>query len=472
MQKNVCSKTLLILMLFPAISGVALAAPGSSPQPLMNEAETLAMDAKNYAASYNVSTDEAMRRLLIMHGTGEQLTGLQESYGNKLSGIYFDNTQNFGLNIKIKGGYSQPKFTRLEKKPVLNIRKLKSINPEERKLVRSANNLTETEVEAAYTILEKGASSPVTVTYNAPNTKKERNNSIFGHQHLAKKRFPAIEMVLDDEQTGNVLVYVNSLKAVQQGELEKIFKTKVDLIEIPGGIQATKTRGGSWLVKSSDLSNYCMTAFTAKRISTGELGVITAGHCIKADTPLSYKDKDGTQYAISPVSGMYINDTSMDLAFMKAGTTTAQQAVPQFYADSTSTPRALTGKRYRASTDVKTSTVKGSYICHLGQTSNTNSALVQSCGEVTSITGANHNGGNTYVVVSNTQSGAGTDHTSGLGTLRCVPGDSGGPWFALNVAFGVQSACSWKDADKTIARTVIYTSVDFLADIGAQLVYQ
>ncbi|WP_228133092.1 S1 family peptidase [Alkanindiges illinoisensis] len=68
--------------------------------------------------------------------------------------------------------------------------------------------------------------------------------------------------------------------------------------------------------------------------------------------------------------------------------------------------------------------------------------------------------------------GAGTVNTSVLGTLRCVPGDSGGSWFALNVAFGVQSACSWKDADKTIARTVIYTSVDFLADIGAQLVYQ
>ncbi len=98
---------------------------------------------------------------------------------------------------------------------------------------------------------------------------------------------------------------------------------------------------------------------------------------------------------------------------------------------------------------------------------------MQSCGEVISITGANHHpGGTTYVVVSNTQSGAGTNHTSGLGTLRCFRGDSGGPWFALNVAFGIQSACSWKDAGETVTNTVIYTSVDYLADIGAQLVYQ
>ncbi|KQE06144.1 hypothetical protein APD35_14255 [Acinetobacter pittii] len=62
--------------------------------------------------------------------------------------------------------------------------------------------------------------------------------------------------------------------------------------------------------------------------------------------------------------------------------------------------------------------------------------------------------------------------TSGLGTLRCFRGDSGGPWFALNVAFGIQSACSWKDAGETVTNTVIYTSVDYLADIGAQLVYQ
>lgn len=212
-----------------------------------------------------------------------------------------------------------------------------------------------------------------------------------------------------------------------------------------------------------------------KRISTGELGVITAGHCIDPNVPLNYKDKDkdGTQYAISPVAGMYRDDTGMDLAFMKAGTTTTQQAVPEFYADATSPARALTGKRNRTSTAVKSGTVKGSYVCHLGQTSPTNPALMQSCGEVISITGANHHpGGNTYVVVTNTQSGAGTNHTSGLGTLRCVRGDSGGPWFALNVAFGIQSACSWKDTGETITNTVIYTSVDYLADIGAQLVYQ
>ncbi|WP_228704164.1 S1 family peptidase [Acinetobacter gyllenbergii] len=305
----------------------------------------------------------------------------------------------------------------------------------------------------------------------ATNTKQQRVNQLKQSFSAIKQAYPTVEMIVDDEQNAKALIYVKSLKQIDQLALEKLLNMQVELSEIPTGIQPTKTRGGSWLVNNSG-SNHCMTGFTAKRNSTGELGVITAGHCINSSTPLNYKDKDGTQYAISPVTGMYRNDTAMDLAFMKAGSTTAQQAVPEFYADTTSPARALTGKRNRTSTVVKSGTVKGSYVCHLGQTSPTNSALIQSCGEVISITGANHNGGNTYIVVSNTQSGAGTNHTSGLGTLRCVRGDSGGPWFALNTAFGIQSSCSWKDSGETITNTVVYTSVDYLNDLGAQLVYQ
>lgn len=60
----------------------------------------------------------------------------------------------------------------------------------------------------------------------------------------------------------------------------------------------------------------------------------------------------------------------------------------------------------------------------------------------------------------------------GVGKLRCVRGDSASPWFTLNVAFGIALACSWMEQTETVTRTVIYTSEDSLADIGAQLVYQ
>jgi hypothetical protein len=55
--------------------------------------------------------------------------------------------------------------------------------------------------------------------------------------------------------------------------------------------------------------------------------------------------------------------------------------------------------------------------------------------------------------------------------LRCVRGDSGGPFFAYTTAYGVQSACAWNDAAETITRIVVYTSVDYAASLGATLVY-
>nr|WP_174506103.1 hypothetical protein [Acinetobacter sp. Marseille-Q1620] len=472
-HKNTKLQKLLSVIVLSTASSISLAATDNSiaPKPLMNVAETLAFDAKHYAASYGVSLDEAMRRLLIMHGTNEQIAQINENFKNQISGIYFDNGADFGLKVKVTGNNNSLKSFKLERKSDVKISKLKNINLQERSSVRKLANLTETEIESAYRVIEKGVSAPITMIQGATNTRQQRINNINQLYSIAKRTFPTIEMIVDDEQTGNASVYVKSLKQVDKNALEKLLNVKIQLSETPTGIQQTKTRGGSWLV-NNDGANHCMTGFTAKRISTGELGVITAGHCINSLIPLNYKDKDGTQYAISPISGMYRNDATMDLAFMKAGTSTAQQAVPQFYADTTSPARSLTGKRNRTSTVAKSGTVKGSYVCHLGQTSPTNSTLIQSCGEVTSITGANAKGGNTSVVVTNTQSGAGTNHTSGLGTLRCVRGDSGGPWFALNVAFGIQSACLWKDSAETITDIVVYTSVDYLSDLGAQLVYQ
>jgi len=52
-----------------------------------------------------------------------------------------------------------------------------------------------------------------------------------------------------------------------------------------------------------------------------------------------------------------------------------------------------------------------------------------------------------------------------------VGGDSGGPWFAYTTAYGIQSACGWKDTSKTITQVVVYTSVDYLRNIGVTLVF-
>ncbi len=74
-------------------------------------------------------------------------------------------------------------------------------------------------------------------------------------------------------------------------------------------------------------------------------------------------------------------------------------------------------------------------------------------------------------MVRNTQSGAGTVQSTGTGTLRCFQGDSGGPVFAGTIAFGVLSSCGWAVALNTDpARYMLYTSTDFFATLGVDII--
>ncbi|MET1112409.1 MAG: hypothetical protein ABWX67_12880, partial [Allosphingosinicella sp.] len=181
-------------------------------------------------------------------------------------------------------------------------------------------------------------------------------------------------------------------------------------------------------------------------------------------------------------SGTVNNGTTMDLMFL-SGTPTA---VAQFYYDNSGYVRSVTGTRSRASTTdgngtyTAASTVPGSFICHLGQKTLGSSIKAQSCGEVISVDGNRSTGamtGGNYVIVRNTQSGAGTIRTSGTGTLICFEGDSGGPVFANTIAYGVTSACLWANnatsspADGT-ALYLMYTSVDYFSSIGVSILVQ
>jgi hypothetical protein len=171
--------------------------------------------------------------------------------------------------------------------------------------------------------------------------------------------------------------------------------------------------------------------------------------------------------------------TAGDLMFLSGAPT----AVAEFYADGIGPVRPVTGTRSRANTTAGNGTMTtagtttGSFVCHLGQQTLGSSNVVQSCGEVVSTaattTTATQSGGaftgGSYVLVRNTQSGAGTLSTTGTGTLLCFQGDSGGPWFAGTTAFGVMSSCGWKDRINGTAQWAVYTSVDAFSSIGVTI---
>lgn len=455
-----------LVNLLAATASTLLFAPafGQAAEPeVLSADEALAIDAKHYAASYGVSVEEAAERLLIMHESGEQIAQIAQRYRDRLSGIYFDSSGSFGLAVRVTGN-QVPTNERLVRRPSTLPTRASGRVPGG---LAQRLGLTEGDIDAARSAMGREISREVRYGAQARNTRRQRV-ALQDQARAALLVDPQIEMIADDERTGQAIIYVLKADDPTRAKVAAALGDEFRMVEIPTGIVATHSRGGSKLRKRSDNGLWCMTAFPVKKNFASIYGAVTAGHCLDGAPPLKHADKaDGNVYDVTSEPN-WRNDSSFDLGWVSAG----HHVTNQFYADSGTAARTITSYANRLyDTRVKSTTVTGSYICHLGQTSKTNETLVQSCGEVTSVSGGSQLGGNTFVVVSNTQSGPGTTRTSGLGTLRCVRGDSGGPWFANTVAYGVQSGCSWTDSTETTAVIVVYSSVDFISQLDVQIQY-
>jgi hypothetical protein len=256
-------------------------------------------------------------------------------------------------------------------------------------------------------------------------------------------------------------------------------------------------RGGSKLYRystdTSSSSRVCMTAFGARSNTLNNsagadmTGMITAAHC--PASPFVIAD-DGRNKPLTTPAG-HASDTrggsnQTDIRFVYAAGGDPV-GLGTFYYDGTTNLRAVAGTQSRAGTAVGggdwttvSGTAQGSYICHLGQTSYGSTTSMQSCGEVISVNAAQGAGGTwasqsggSFVMVRNTSTGKGSVlGPTGTGTLRCYQGDSGGPWFAGTIAYGVMSSCAWENGVTNSNRALfsIYTSTDFLSMAGASII--
>lgn len=126
---------------------------------------------------------------------------------------------------------------------------------------------------------------------------------------------------------------------------------------------------------------------------------------------------------------------------------------PEFYADSSTTARVLTGRRYRSST------AAGNNVCHRGITTGYSCGYVDQTNYRPTYSGAcgSVSCDAVWVIVS------GAD-------LACYPGDSGGPVFASQTAFGLLKGTSSNGTARGQCNFFIYMSTDFLLS-GTSLLY-
>jgi hypothetical protein len=445
---------------------------------VLDTAEAIAVDAKFYAEAYGVSQEEAVKRLSIMFDIGAEADVAESEEGDDFAGSYFDNSASqFALVVRTKKANKPDRI--LKRKARVEARRdpaAKAKRRAERRAMRAKFKLTDSEVEQAEDILGQDVQVPLKFKGSAANSVRVLQAAIDASaQSFAA--IPGFQTTFVDSKTGEVVVMVDGKSPdVASAETAKFLKVPYRIELVPGGFVQNALRGGQVNTTPNFPQRWCMTAFAARHNTTGKKGVVTAGHCKTTET-ISLKDGT-TNYAMT--QGAPLDSTTAgDLMFL-SGT---PDAVAEFYADGIGVVRAVTGTRSRVSTTVSNGTVTtpgttiGSYVCHLGQQTAGSSTMVQSCGEVISTTarGPKTKGlspdqmlaGGSFVIVRNTQSGAGTVKTSGTGTLRSFPGDSGGPWFANTLAFGVHSgAAQWADGTTAYA---VYTSVDAFPSIGVTI---
>ena len=489
MKSKIFQVSLLAASVF-AVSNIAKAETNQSDvveNIQLDEAEMLTLDAKQYAASYDVSLEEAMRRLVIMYDLKDQVETVANEEGENYAGSYFDNEGQFGLVVRTT---SERKADRKLTRQANRTERKADRKAEARKLRREARRATrrnlklnDADIEKAEDIIASDITLDVKYKVSAKKSLRQARKYLKDNS-TALSQIPGVIRAHIDQKNGDIVFFVDSTNEEEQkNAINKIIDVPFRVENIPGGFQFTAVRGGQSL--ESGNSRFCTTGFAARRIRDNVKGFVIAGHCAGYKSSYITKDSTGASITLTVDAATVLNPEAnpsldKDLSFYTASTADQAKINGEFYAD-VNLPRRVTSSVGKSGLDVSNGnedgikgTTVGSYLCHFGQTALGSPGYRQSCGEVVSTTGTPLSGsraiGN-YVILRNTQFGKGSIRTSGDGTLSCFVGDSGGPVFANNTAYGIVSACGWSGArNYSPARYLAYTSIENISALGVTLV--
>lgn len=421
MRKIMCS---LVAVFAVGVGGELLRAqkPATLPGPQKEDPapraqtveEAIATDAAAYARNEEASQEEAVRRLRMQRDLGDIIDRLRTAHKARLAGIVVEHEPVYRLRVRLTG--DQP--------------------------VQAQN------------VPAGGSQLPVTFEIGAQATLDAMVASIRGNMAGVKRHYPNLAGIGTDESTGEVVVRVVAEDAEAQAAARAKLPQVQTLLAVPVRVEFARAypklsdvRGGSHVSPPS--GSYCTSGFVVKNTS-GTTGVLTAGHC---ENSLTYYNPNWTSIALTYVTGSQYLDADQDVQVH----TSAYTERPEFYYDDAKQyTRTLTGRRYRSST------AYGDNVCHRGERTGYSCGYVQQ----TNYAPVNPNepllcGGVGCAPVFIRVSGA---------NLKCYGGDSGGPWFASTVAFGVHMADESYGPAVGDCHSAIYMSTDTISS-GWSLLY-
>ena len=381
--------------------------------PLQTADQSIAIDAQWYARDQGVSQEEAVRRLRIQRDMGPLIEQLRSLHQLRLAGVVVDHKPGYRLRIRLTGDLPVP----------------------------------------SQTLAVGGSQLPVVFETGAKATHQALISALAANLPALATMFPTLDGVGIDQSTSEIVLTVYAADAAAAAAATGKLSQAQSLLGQPSRIETTDVReqlldvrGGSRLSQSGGTGN-CTSGFVVKN-TAGTTGVATAGHC---EGITLYYNPNGTTISIPIVASSEVVDADQDVEVH----TSSYVERPEFYADTMTTARVLTGRRYRSSTAYNDN------VCHRGITTGYSCGYVQQTDYAPNPTDPTFCGGvacaAVYVRVTGSQ-------------LACAGGDSGGSVFASTVAFGLLKTGAYSGTAPGQCTRMTYMSTDTLSS-GWSLLY-
>ncbi|AKE72139.1 TPA: hypothetical protein L6A07_33595 [Pseudomonas aeruginosa] len=382
----------------------------NQPGQMLTTEQAFEAEILEVAKAQRVSPNQARSILNIEAQSGEIVAAIRERYKNRLAGIFIEhNAEGHRLVVRLKGAELVPKQSHQFGDDVLIVDFQPGATHTVNELVAALNTVTQGDVAAS---------------------------------------IPGAHGGYVDERTGELVIEVNPNSEAGKGSAAVVAREMVQkLVGVPVRIEKGEAAEIQAVFGSGTLGNGCTAGFTVNHAASGLQGVLTAGHCQTASGSDTYSGIDGATATLEQKG--WVQNAKTDLLWYKG--TTEEKFGPWFYADAW---RQVTGRRTQAATAV------GASFCHYGKTSGYSCGVIKTVyGNPGSICGAPNESNPCNASFVGVE---GTD-------LRCLGGDSGGPWFtAATLAAGIHFA-----GPKSGVGRCWYSSTDYAySDLGLNLLYK
>jgi streptogrisin C len=378
--------------------GLALITPPAAAQPVQSRAEALAEDAGQYAAHYAVSADEALRRLRAQQASVTATDKIAQEFASRLAGISIEHSPEYRIVVLLTGS-----------EPVAD---------------RSA------------------AGVPIVFRTGAKATHDQAIAALRRHLIDFRSELPGARGAGYDQRTGEVVLLVRNADAQRFGidsiraRAEQVSGVPVRVVindlnesNMAGVVDGAIVGGGRVEGLTDGHRHRCTAGFV---VTDGTRDAIaTAAHC---PDELLFRDavRDNLPLAFAGSWGLAYQDVQINLS--------PEALEPLFYADrNAGSLRTLVSWRNRASTRA------GDFLCHWGESSH------YSCAEV-ELTD--------YAPPGALCGGPCEPSWVTVSGPSCVPGDSGGPVFSGNIAFGLAKGVNRRPDGR--CNFYYYMSTDYL----------